>query len=182
MELQKVVIVYIDVDGVINSLGIAPFKELSGWHGDWSEAPVEDLRILWSRELIEALNRLSALEHVIFKWVTTWEEDTRILPDLMGLNSQGWDVIKAFSKADHHSRANGWWKFQAIQRDFVAEQPAKIVWIDDELVKDLGSRIWIEALNDIGQGFGISPEGHVGLTRADMEQLEAMISNVTANF
>ncbi len=168
-------IVYIDVDGVINSFNES--RKLTGWEGEWNLAIVERYKIHWYTDLVESLNELSKREDVEFKWLTTWQDKavTALCPPL-GIEGQYWDVLyHDESEGDHlFSRNNGWWKLKAIIRDFVLHKPDKVIWIDDDFKYENIAIEWAAGMDCV---HAVSPDGDLGMTK---EEFNGIIEYIDA--
>lgn len=163
--------IYLDVDGVLNAV-TRHIPTVTGW-GEYRRKKVNSYQIMYAPALVEAINKLSDRDDVTFKWLTTWEEDAaRDLSPALGINGQNWQVLTG----DQHSfRGSDWWKLEAIQRDVAATKPEQFVWIDDDF-KD--ERHAIEWMLDQTNGYPISPSMRDGLTRAHMEEIEALVEGL----
>ncbi len=169
-------IVYIDVDGVINSFNES--RKLTGWEGEWNLAIVERYKIHWYTDLVESLNELSKREDVEFKWLTTWQDKavTALCPPL-GIEGQYWDVLyHDTSEGDHlFSRHNGWWKLKAIIKDLAIHSPDKAVWIDDDFKYELAAMEWTAFMGD--KVLPVSPDGDLGMTKEEFNGIIEYINN-----
>ena len=168
-------IVYIDVDGVINS-----FKEsrkLTGWQGEWRVDTVMGYKIHWYTDLVEELNKLAAMEDVQVKWLTTWQDKavSELCPAL-GIEGKYWDVLyHDESEGDHlFSRNNGWWKLKAIIRDYTIHQPDKVVWIDDDFKYEGNAMEWAAFMEETVHA--VSPDGDLGMTKEEFNDIIEFIS------
>lgn len=180
-KAMQEVIMYWDIDGCLNSFSRRPPKTMTKWEGDWAEQRVETLdgdswRILWSKELVEAVNVLSALPHVTMKWLTTWQDSAPafIAPALHIDGAEAWEVVHIKDPAMLHTYAKKWWKLDVLQEDVAKNPDAKFVWIDDDIKSDLESILWMR--NIIGEiGLMISPSSYLGVTKNEIDDIMEFI-------
>lgn len=164
--------VYFDVDGVINSFYQS---KTVGWEGDWKVAKVLKYQIHWYTDLVEALNKLSKMEDVTFKWLTTWQD--KAVSDLcpaLGIEGTEWEVIFSEDKEDLFDLRR-WWKLRAIQKDVELTNPDKIVWIDDDFKYERNAIAWAEEISD--KILPISPFTDWGMTKEDVDDIVDFITN-----
>lgn len=167
-------IVYIDVDGVINSFN--EYRQTTGWLGEWKKEKVGKYWIHWYTDLVEELNKLSKMENVEVKWLTTWQDKAASdLSPALGIEGQFWDVLYHDPSAGEHLfyRHNGWWKLNAIIRDVAIHKPEKIVWIDDDFKEELIAIDWAE---HVGNVLPISPFMDAGMTKEDFSDIIEFIN------
>jgi len=166
-------IVYIDVDGVINSFHKS---KTVGWEGEWQLAKVIGYKIHWYTDLVEELNKLAAMENVTVKWLTTWQDKavTDLCPAL-GIEGTSWDVLYAADQEDLFDLSNGWWKLRAIIKDYTINQPDKIVWIDDDFKYEGNAMAWAEFMGP-EIILPISPFTDWGMTKEDFSDIIEFIN------
>lgn len=166
-------ILYIDVDGVINSFHRT---KTAGWKGDWNLAKVIGYKIHWYTELVEELNKLSKREDVEFKWLTTWQDQavTDLCPAL-GIEGTGWEVLYAEEQEDLFDRSNGWWKLRAIIKDYTIHQPDKVVWIDDDFKYEGNAMAWANFMEETV--YPVSPFTDWGMTREEFSGIIEYINS-----
>jgi hypothetical protein len=160
--------IYLDVDGVLNAVSKrTPSLKISGWD-NWETKPVNGWPILFSPDMIAALNDLAQHPDVTFKWLTTWEDDAaKVLSPAIGINGQDWEVLHG----DQHGwRGRDWWKLHAIRDDAATSEGQRFVWIDDDISAEWGAIDWIKSRGDV---LAISPSAAQGLTRDDLDQIRA---------
>jgi hypothetical protein len=166
-------IVYIDVDGVINS-----FKEkrkLAGWEGNWKVATVNGYRIHWYTDLVDELNKLAKTENVTVKWLTTWQDQAaKDLSPALGIEGQYWDVVYKAPEDSMFNHSSGWWKLKAIINDQAIHNPDKVVWIDDEFKYDRTAIDWASYSDTI---HAVSPDGYVGMTKDEFNGIIEFINS-----
>lgn len=167
-------IVYIDVDGVINSF----HKSHDGtkWTGQWRLESIIGYKIHWYTDLVEAINELAKREDVEFKWLTTWQDKavTELCP-VLGLEGQYWDVLHAADQEDLFDLSNGWWKLHAIINDYVEHKPDKVVWIDDDFKYERNAIEWVHAME--GKVHAVSPFTSWGMTKEEFSGIIEFIDN-----
>lgn len=166
-------IVYIDVDGVINSFHQS---KTTGWEGEWQLAKVIGYKIHWYTDLVEEINKLAAMENVTVKWLTTWQDKavTDLCPAL-GIEGTSWDVLYAEDQEDLFNLQNGWWKLRAIIKDYNISKPDKIVWIDDDFKYEGNAMGWAEFLGP-EIILPISPFTDWGMTKEDFSDIIEFIN------
>lgn len=162
--------IYLDVDGVLNSLSKNPPKSMTNWTGEWCKERVtisdgSTYPILWATELIDSLNTLAAREDVTFKWLTTWQDDAvNYLAPVLGLGSD-WTVLHGNNV--YHSLSEDWWKLKAISHDIEDTQPEKVVWIDDDIRYD--KKTWTFLMNQGETIHAVSPVPVLGVTKKQVD-------------
>lgn len=167
-------IVYIDVDGVINSFRKA--FQGTGWTGQWKLETINGYKIHWYTELVDALNELASREDVEVKWLTTWQDKAASdLAPVLGIEGQYWDVLYPEDQDDLFDLTNGWWKLHAIIKDYVYHKPDKVVWIDDDFKYEPNARDWVENMN--GVVHAISPFTDWGMTKEDFSGIIEFINS-----
>jgi hypothetical protein len=167
--------IYLDVDGVLNAVSKrTPSLKISGWD-NWESKPVNGWPILFSPDMVAALNELAAHPDVTFKWLTTWEDDAaKIMSPAIGINGQDWDVLHG----DQHGwRGRDWWKLQAVRDDAEATDGHRFVWIDDDISAELEAITWVQGRDDV---LAVSPSTMQGLTRDDVKQIKHFAGVVEA--
>lgn len=166
-------IVYIDVDGVINSFHSS--HKGTGWEGAWELETVIGYKIHWYTDLVESINELSKREDVEFKWLTTWQDKavTDLCPAL-GIEGQNWDVLYAADQEDLFDLSNGWWKLRAIIKDYSEHQPDKVVWIDDDFKYERNAIEWSDFMGDTVHA--VSPFTDWGMTKEEFNGIIEFIN------
>jgi len=165
-------IVYIDVDGVINSFNES--RKLTGWEGEWKVEKIIGYRIHWYTDLVESINKLATMEGVTVKWLTTWQDKAVTeLCDPLGIEGKHWDVVYKDDRDHMFDRRGGWWKLRSIINDVAIHNPDKIVWIDDDFKYELQAIEWAE---HVGNVLPISPTMDFGMTREDFSDIIEYIS------
>lgn len=166
--------IYLDVDGVFNPVSAEPPRAASGWQGDWvGPATVGGIPILYSVELIEAVNELAARPDVTVKWLTSWEElAAEQLAPAIGLTAgSDWEVIAGVEDDDPQNF--NWWKLDRIRKDLATATPDRAVWVDDDIAYDPKSLLWLQS-----PGLPIlhlSPRTINGLTPDDVRRINAFL-------
>jgi hypothetical protein len=159
--------IYLDVDGVINSFHKS---RTAGWEGDWNLAKVIGYKIHWYTDLVEELNKLSKMEGVTMKWLTTWQDKavSELCPSL-GIEGTDWEVLYADKEADDLFDIRNWWKLRAIRKDVASTEPDKIVWVDDDFKYERNAIEWAESISD--KILPISPFTDWGMTKEDFSDI-----------
>lgn len=166
--------IYLDVDGVLNAVSKkTPALSLTGWE-NWQTKPVNGWPILYSPDMIDALNELADRDDVTFKWLTTWTDDAaQVLSPAIGIHGETWGVLHG----DQHAWGGkqGWWKLEAIRADVATSSRGgkRFIWIDDDLSAEREACDWLRARADV---LGVSPSISRGLTRGDVESIRAFIA------
>lgn len=162
--------IYLDVDGVFNAVSEEAPRTATGWHGDWAgPVKVGGIPILYSMELVEAVNELATRPGVTVKWLTSWEEmAARDLAPAIGLVAgSDWEVITGV-EFDDPANFN-WWKLDRIRKDLATTRPDRAVWVDDDIAYDPKSLVWL-----MSPGLPIlhlSPRTLHGMTRRDVQKI-----------
>lgn len=172
--------IYLDVDGVLNALSKKAPTHNTGWEGEWSKEMVDGgsraYSILWSHELIEAINELDAREDIQFIWLTTWMHMARTnLSPVLGItNGHKWPVLIPKHGDAHGWRPNvAWWKLDQIKEHTDFTQPEQFVWIDDDISVMGSAIVWME---DQANGRIISPNSQHGLAQRHIDLIKTFLS------
>ena len=166
-------IVYIDVDGVINSF---QQSAKTGWEGEWKLDIINGYHIHWYTDLVESLNKLSKQENVEFKWLTTWQEDAVTkLSEPLGIEGLEWEVLYV-PEGEELFDCRSWWKLHALKADVIKNRPEKIVWIDDDFKYANDAINWAEA-QEITNLLPISPFTDWGMTKEDFNDIIEFINS-----
>jgi len=139
---------------------------------------VQRYKIHWYTDLVEELNKLSKMENVEVKWLTTWQDKAASdLSNALGIEGQYWDVLyHDESEGDHlFSRHNGWWKLKAIIKDYTINQPDKVVWIDDDFKYEGNAMEWTAFMD--GVVHPVSPDGDLGMTKEEFDGIIEFINS-----
>jgi hypothetical protein len=160
--------IYLDVDGVLNAVSKrTPSLKISGWD-NWESKPVNGWPILFSPDMVAALNELAEDPDVTFKWLTTWEDDAaKVMSPAIGINGQDWEVLHGDQHAWGGKR--GWWKLEAIRDDALVDG-GRFVWIDDDISAEREAIAWVQGRDDV---LAISPSTMQGLTRDDLASIKS---------
>lgn len=163
--------IYLDIDGVINSLSKSAPKMNTQWLGEWGQEKVIGYPILWSLELIDHLNDIAIKEDVQFVILSTWQDHAiNDLAPVVNLNATDtWDVLYPENQEDLYSFQNGWWKLHAIKKDVELYNPDKIIWLDDDISFESPAIKWItEQAEKI---LSICPYSTHGLTKKHIHDI-----------
>lgn len=165
--------IYLDVDGVLNAVSKrTPSLKISGWD-NWETKPVNGWPILFSPDMIAAINELAADPDVTFKWLTTWTDDAaKVLSPAIGINGHEWEVLHGDQHAWGGNR--GWWKLDAIRDDAAPSDGQRYAWIDDDISAESSAIEWVQGRPDV---LAISPSTLQGLTIDDLEQIKAFVAS-----
>lgn len=167
-------IVYIDVDGVINSFRKAHHG--TKWYGEYKLEVINGYKIRWYTDLVESLNELAKREDVEVKWLTTWQDKAASdLSPVLGIEGQYWDVLYPEDQDDLFDLTNGWWKLHAIIKDYVYHKPDKVVWIDDDFKYERNAVEWVQAMDGIVHA--VSPFTDWGMTKEDFSGIIEFINS-----
>ncbi len=161
--------IYWDVDGCINAFSDKPPRQNTFWKGEWDSAKVDGLPILWSKELVDEINKLDERPDVRSIWLTDWMgAATEHLAPAIGLKAADWKVLTG----DVH--AYPWWKLEAIQASIEEGKPDRVVWIDDNLKYSKEVREW---LKENPQIHTVIPQSNHGVTK---KQISGIIEFINA--
>jgi hypothetical protein len=166
-------ILFLDVDGVINSFSDRPPRKNSGWLGEWRAEKIGGVRVLWSVELIERLNALADRPDVEIVWATDWRSEApEILSGVIGAKGRHWAVL---DPSDAHLEAfEPWWKHDYIREYLDTANPDRAIWVDDNLHNAKNARYW---LAERGENFlGLATNPYHGLTRGGIKIIENYFS------
>lgn len=152
--------VYLDVDGVINTVGNR--RPQWGWEDEATEVQVNGFSILYSPEMVAALNDLADMPHVRMHWLTTWEYDApNDLCPIVGLKGQVWPVLR--NAPQYEPTPTAWWKHRIIREHLPAGQRA--LWIDDDIAFDRAAGEWLDQNPNVTP---VCPRTELGITRRQM--------------
>lgn len=167
-------ILFLDVDGVINSFSDRPPKKNSGWFGEWRTEKVDGIRVMWSVELIERLNTLGHHPDVQIVWATDWRlSASETLAGVIGADSAHWGLLDPSDALLEDTRR--WWKHDFIREYIEKHEPTRSVWVDDNIHNAKNARYWLQ---ERGQNFlAIPTNGYHGLTQRQMALIEAYLPN-----
>jgi hypothetical protein len=169
--------IYLDVDGVFNAVSAEAPRQQTGWQGDWvGPVKVGGMPILYSQELVAAVNELAARPDVTVKWLTSWEEiAARDLAPAIGLAAGShWEVISGV-EFDDPSNFN-WWKLDRIRQDLAATRPGRAVWVDDDIAYDPKTLVWL--MSPGLPMLHLSPRTVHGLTRGHIRQINDFLDGI----
>lgn len=152
---------FLDVDGVLNVIGPRPAGA-----NDWPRylrGPVGNGEglvwpFVWSPDLVECINLLSAGGHVSIRWLTTWEYDApRYVAPALGLRVGAW-----VAASDDMPYLRTWWKLRAI-RDHLHDEPGPFIWTDDEIFDNHEARQVVD-MELAERALVLQPSAKKGLT------------------
>lgn len=162
--------IYLDVDGVFNAVADAPPRIDMGWQERWvGPVKVGGISILYSVELVAAVNEIAARPGVTIKWLTAWEElaADELAPAIGLATGSDWEVIT--SVEDDDPQNFNWWKLDRIRKDLATSRPDRAVWVDDDIAYDPKSLVWL--MSPGLPMLHLSPRTLHGLTRSDVQQI-----------
>jgi hypothetical protein len=160
-------VLLLDVDGVLNA--VRPDLPRG-----WRRGTYNGYVISWDPSVVARLRDLHESGRVELQWLTTWTElADELLAKPMGL-PRG---LRTHSRPDvlptgfggERRGIPGWWKLTAAQAVAEAEPDRRIVWIDDAA----DTSEWLAAN---AQVLVVSPDFVTGLTHAELDQVEAWLS------
>lgn len=161
---------YLDVDGVLNAENPAWTRRTSGIATSYHDGMGTKYRLIWSPDLIAALDRIRIEHHMELVWLTTWLEhdSTRGLPPVFrGL--EGGRPLQFPDRED--GRYISWlWKADALERDQRTHGALPFIWADDE------NGEWTAFFDPetlATPHLILSPHYRVGLTPDDVDALAA---------
>jgi hypothetical protein len=151
--------IYQDIDGVLSPFSQGAPKKNTLWQGEWRTERITGFSMLWSVELIDALNALDAREDVTFKWLTSWEDmAVEAFAPVVGVGAD-WPVLTSRDSQDDLTK---WWKLREIRKDIEDTAPEKAIWLDDDIIHDIGGKRFVKEQGD--RLLAINPDRNHGLT------------------
>ncbi len=161
----------LDVDGVINPVGIKPRTDI--WK-DWIEHTVCDentgrtFPVKIAVPVRNFLAEMSRRPDVQIVWHTTWQTSANAIADVFDFPR--FPVLKCpeFESWNHRS-AQGWWKTPAVER-ILAATFCDVLWTDDDLAV-------VSPLPHHPSGIlkVVAPDQHTGLTPKHLKQIRAFL-------
>ena len=151
------VVVFLDVDGVLS-----PVVPRSDAWDDWQRVEDIPFHLVLSREMA---GRIAQLDAEIV-WLTTWEHDANaVVAEFLD-----WEPHAVLERTRDGA---GWWKLEAV-RERIEKEQRPFVWVDDELEhRKRDVEPWLRSLEV--PVLPLSPRAEVGLTEAELTQIEAFI-------
>lgn len=182
---MKKIVIYLDVDGVLNSLSGRPPKSMTKWVGEWSQEQVQTIggrfwTILWSNELIDNINKLALQPNVTIKWLTTWEDSASVFlsPALGITEGHNWEVLKdskeslsPVTEGWTQETSKSWWKLDLIREDVENGDYDAVVWIDDDLKHSREAMSWIRSVEESIGFLPVSPFSTLGVTKREFDDI-----------
>lgn len=179
---------YIDVDGVVNSIG-QPSKAR---HPGYEKVAVLGYPIWFSPEIVARITAISRRGDVEPVWLTTWgdlavsELSPAIgLPAFRALDNEERFLARhpgtAFERHGMSTHGPWWWKAGALLEDTGAlkaapgEPVVPVVWTDDDLARQTKHRI----RPILGASLLITPMSAPGLTTTMLDQIEDFLDTAT---
>jgi hypothetical protein len=165
--LTKVVI-YLDIDGALGPLGQTKADARpTEWPRGLVTGPFGSLPIHYAPELIERLHALQDAGVAEFAFATSWEHNAQELVVTMNLQCQDWPILTIPPKH------NGWWKWVVVRKDWERRGRPPFIWVDDDLMRHINARKWVEATPN---GHWICPHSEAGLSPAEVDRIEAIVA------
>ncbi|MGY1637869.1 HAD domain-containing protein [Geodermatophilus sp. SYSU D00742] len=164
-------ILLLDVDGVLNAACV-DLPE------GWERGTFEGFVLSWDPAATARLRELHESGRVEIQWLTTWAANAdRLLAGPMGL-PRGLRVHAREGAAPTGSLGplggrSGWWKLDRARAVAEAEPDRRIVWIDDDLAHQAADTA--QWLADHPNVLVVAPELAVGLTHAQLDEIEAWL-------
>lgn len=181
-------IIYLDVDGVLNSLDPATNQDFDDWELHKVSPKGREYDMHFSPTMIERLFGMDAE----VRWLTTWLGHIDLLEGLAGIPSGLKETVRSYSGVD-------WWKADALIRDQQKEADLcgtarPFVWIDDDLQSEIDrwcyktrsiveTNAWEEYSEEVQSDLGIgeclwyvSPNLLSGLTISMLDDIEKNIN------
>jgi hypothetical protein len=164
--------IYLDVDGVVNSLRKS---KSAGWQGDYKLETINKYPIHWYTDLVDSINTFESFPDVKVKWLTTWQYDapTKLSP-VLGIADAEWEVLTVPEGQELFNQFS-WWKLHALKADIIKDRPDKVVWIDDDLSYARDALTWIED-QEITNLLPISPFTEWGMTKEEFDDIIEFIN------
>jgi len=164
--------IYQDIDGVLSPFSKGAPRANTLWKGEWRTERIAGFPMLWSVELIDALNALDSREDVTFKWLTSWEGmAVDSFAPIVGIGAH-WDVLGSDGGQDDLTK---WWKLREIRNDLIDTKPEKAIWLDDDIKHDIGGKGFVKEQGD--RLLAINPDRNHGLTSKHVQQMLAFIGS-----
>lgn len=167
--------IYVDFDGVFNTINHMPPTAKSGWGGEWQRRTIHGFGIMWSEELVKFFRELDARDDVTIKVLSTWTTDwTAMLAPELGVGLD-WPIVGAETPGEVMEDFANWWKLEALQKDISETNPERVVWIDDDFLFERKAVMTFD--NYSFDTLAICPSTSIGLTRAEAMGMLDFINN-----
>jgi HAD domain in Swiss Army Knife RNA repair proteins len=166
-------VLLLDVDGVLNAL-------CRNLPEGWRRGTFNNYVLSWDPSVVARLRQLHDSGRVELQWLTTWSENAdRLLAEAMGLprglRTHSREGVLPTGFGGERRGVSGWWKLAAARAVAEAEPDRRIVWIDDDLSDPAeDTREWLAAQ---GRVFVVAPDLFAGLTHAELDRVEAWLSD-----
>ena len=165
-------VLLLDVDGVLNAvqLDLPP---------GWRRGTYNGFVLSWDPTVTARLRGLHESGRVELQWLTTWTVNAdRLLAEPMGLprglRTHGREDVLPTGFSGELRGISGWWKLAVARAVADAEPGRRIVWIDDDLAEPAADTSEWLAAN--GRVLVVAPDLFVGLTHAQLDQVEAWLA------
>lgn len=155
---------FLDVDGVLNALSLAP-----GEH--YREAHLNGFPIKWNPAIVEHINEIHSSGRVNIVWLTTWGKDANTfispalgLPEFEVAADPDDEAVETFGR--------DWWKFKTVQEWHADNLHKRFVWTDDDLAIEREATQWARMRN-----FYIAhPNPYKGLLTNEIDHIRSFIN------
>lgn len=177
----------LDVDGVVNQIGERPNTSIwprDQWSSGTASCQGREWPILWAQPVVEFIRMIHESGRAEIRWHTTWQHEAANIEKLTGLPSLAVAHAPEFdNQPQHAARAilDGlprWWKLPAALR-VVRDEQRPLIWADDDINPELGTRYTIDNLRQYAPTLTISPNQYNGLTPKHFRQIAAWIGDTT---
>lgn len=183
----------LDVDGVLNAVTARPDPDVwPDWERGTAVAAGRAWPIHWSPTVVRAV--VGWRERADVQWLTTWGHDAnRSLSELLGLPEM--PVVGTAADADFppapgesdpllsgslaavtpaapDELTGRWWKFDLVRRVVQGDPSRRVVWVDDDLARQVEVRAWMEREAD---SLLVAPSPRTGVSPADVAAVEAFL-------
>ena len=161
---MSVPIWFLDVDGVVNALSRpAPI----GYQITNANTMGRGWRIVFSREVVDFINRVNREGLAEVRWLTTWQQDAhRELAPAVGL-----DAFPAYDDPQEIESPMSWWKGTIVVDELLAHG-RPFVWTDDDIDDDTA----IDFSEEPVPSLLIAPDPSTGLNSRDLTRIEHFLN------
>lgn len=176
----------LDVDGVVNAIGKTPNTSIwprDQWSSGTASCQGREWPIMWSKVVVEFIREVHQAGRAEIRWHTTWQHEASNIETLVGLPSLGVADSPEFdNQAQYAARAilDGlprWWKLPAAIR-VVRDEQRPLLWADDDISNELGTRYDLGNLRQHAPLLTISPNQYTALTPKHLRQIAAWLTDL----
>ena len=183
-------LVLLDVDGVLNAVGLRPDPQVwPDWQRGEAAAAGRRWPLHWSPSVVAAVLRWRELADV--QWLTTWGHDANgELAALLGLPqlpvagthdepvvAPQAEALAEVTPAAPDPLSGRWWKFDVV-RALLERQVRPLVWLDDDLSADPEVRAWVRRRT---RCLLVAPDPRTGLTAPQLDSVERFLRDSTVD-